>query len=142
MKITRPRVQGIEHARPRVALRRFLHASARTYSQNQHLPMVREYTTSHTGAVLNESHANVSLATHAENANHKESAMRHAASKRTVETNRYRPTCRRITGRTMRAVALPSALDAPDPSWLPEPVEEWEGDTDIVARFAIASQRD
>jgi hypothetical protein len=81
-------------------------------------------------------------ATHAENANHKESAMRHAASKRTVETNRYRPTCTRITGRPLRAVALPNAMDAPDPSWLPEPVDEWDLDTDIVARYAAASQRD
>ncbi len=63
----------------------------------------------------------------------KENPMRHEASKRSVKTTGYRPTCRRIASRTIRVVPLPSAMDAPDPSWLPVPVDELEGDTDIVA---------
>lgn len=66
--------------------------------------------------------------------------MRHGASKRSVETNRYRPTCSRYTGRPVRKATLPSAMDAPDPSWLPEPIEEWDSDTEVVARYASASQ--
>ncbi len=68
--------------------------------------------------------------------------MRHEASNRNVETRGYRPTCRRITGRTLRTVALPSAIDAPDPSWLPEPIDEWDLDSDVIARFATEHQRD
>jgi hypothetical protein len=73
---------------------------------------------------------------------HKESAMRQQTINRTVKSNGYRPTCARITGRAHRPVALPSALDAPDPSWLPEPLDEWDRDTDVVSRYASAIERD
>ena len=66
--------------------------------------------------------------------------MRHEPTKQKIEAKRYRPTCARITGRVHRPVVLPSALDAPDPSWLPEPIDEWDRDAEFVAGYASASQ--
>jgi hypothetical protein len=68
--------------------------------------------------------------------------MRYEASKRNAGPNRHRPTARRINCRTQRAAALPNAMDVPDPGWLPEPLDEWDGDSEIVARFASAIERD
>lgn len=63
---------------------------------------------------------------------HRQPALGHASRSRNGHARR----------KSTREIALASALDAPDPRWLPDPIDDWESDAEVFNQYADYSRDD
>ncbi|MFM9884228.1 MAG: hypothetical protein ACKVQT_14475 [Burkholderiales bacterium] len=70
--------------------------------------------------------------------------MRHAATKESSSKGRRRLSKRSspVIRQRIPEVPFPNAMDRPNPTWLPDPIEDWDGEELNLDRYGIFVRED